>query len=159
MKLTNKLQLQTITKQIFTNEKMNVRLVRKGNTIRQYLNRSTEQVTCQLHNCPIQHSGICLRKNVIYEIQCNICKNIYVGSTIRFLHTRVKEHLTNKSSSMYKHLQSCDVSNTTNVSVKILASDEDNCNIRLREAMYIKKLKASINSKEELFALSEFLYL
>ena len=109
-----------------------------------------------MNNCTLRNSDMCLRKNIIYKITCNTCKYIYVGSTIRHLHTRIKEHLTSKASSVYKHLRSCN--NNNHISVKILASDKDECNIRLREAIHIRKLKPKINNQEELYAFSEFLY-
>ena len=76
-----------------------------------------EQGRPVLSGCTLKNTGLCLRKNIIYEITCSVCKNIYIGNRFRFLYTRIKEHLTNNSSSVFKHLRSC---NTTNISVKIL---------------------------------------
>ena len=142
-------------KHIFKSENINVRLVRKGNTIRQYLRKNTKEIDCKLSGCTMSDSGMCLRKNVVYEIKCSVCMSVYIGSTIRHLHTRVKEHMTNNISSVFKHLRSC---NTTNISMRIIATDNDSCNLRLREALFIKKFKPQINNKEEQDAFSDFLY-
>ena len=142
-------------KRIFKRENINIRLVRQGNTLRQCLKRPSDRPACSLNGCPIKNSDICHRKNVVYQLTCNVCRNTYIGSTIRPLHTRIKEHISRTSSSFYKHLRSC---NTNNFTTTILTSDNDSCNIRLKEAIYIKKLKPTINNKEEQEAYSDFLY-
>ena len=144
-------------KRIFREENINVRLTRKGYTIRQYLNKTNKRNPCTLTGCILKDPNICSRKNVIYQITCNTCNSTYIGSTIRHLHIRVREHLSNKSSSVYKHLRSCG-NNGNNISVQVLSSDHDCCNIRIREAIFIKKFKPKINNKEEQDAFSDFLY-
>ena len=83
--------------------------------------------------------------------------NFYIGSTIRALHHRIKEHLTISSSSVFKHLQLCK-NNTNSISIEIIGSDPDDANLRLREAMLIKKWHPSLNSREELNELRDFLF-
>ena len=48
-----------------------------------------------------------LRSCVVYKFTCAGCNSVYVGETCRHISTRVREHLfTDKSSHIYKHLQS-----------------------------------------------------
>ena len=35
---------------------------------------------------------ICLKKNVIYRLQCKLCREKYIGETGRTLETRLEEH-------------------------------------------------------------------
>lgn len=46
--------------------------------------------------------------------------------------------------------------NNINISIKVIASDIDPCNLRLREAVLIKKLKPTINNKDELESYRDF---
>lgn len=57
----------------------------------------------------------------IYQLTCKACGKFYIGSTTRFLHDRVKEHLTNDNSSVKKHLITCQ-HNTQNIEAKIIGS-------------------------------------
>ena len=134
----------------------NIRIAHKTNTLRSQLNTlKKSQRTCTNTKCPMRDNNKCFRRNVVYKITCNICRNFYIGSTIRFLHTRVIEHLTNKQSSVFLHLKKC---RTTDITIDIIGTDSDTSNIRLREALYIHNLKPSINNKAEREAFSDFLY-
>ena len=93
---------------------------------------------------------------MVYELHCPICSATYIGSTIRSLHVRVREHLTRPLSSVFQHLQRCD---TNRVRTKVLASDPDEANLRLREAMLIRQRRPSINSRAESEALASFLFI
>ena len=48
-----------------------------------------------------------LRRNAMYQLTCNSCDQQYIGSTTRFIHDRVKEHLNNENSSVKKRIYSC----------------------------------------------------
>ena len=134
---------------------MNIRLTRKNRTLRSALkNRKTVQ-TCSLQNCRITDKSICYRKNVVYKLTCDSCKNFYIGSTTRTLHIRCREHSTNSTSSMYKLLQNCQ---TTLFSTTIWTQDSDEANLRLREALLINKLNPKINGKSELELYRYFLF-
>jgi len=87
------------------------------------------------------------KKNVIYEIKCTTCDSTYIGSTIRPLHIRIREHLTMNNSSVYQHFSVCKDGHNI---VKILATDSDPINIRIKEAILIKEKKPNMNTKEEL---------
>ena len=53
------------------------------------------------------NTGLCLRRNAMYQLTCNRCDQQYIGSTTRFFRDRVKEHLNNENSSVKKHIYSC----------------------------------------------------
>jgi hypothetical protein len=57
-------------------------------------------------NCTLNELTLCLKKNVVYEVECNRCHGTYFGSTIRPLHQRIKEHLQQTSSAVFQHLSS-----------------------------------------------------
>ena len=50
------------------------------------------KIVCKLRDCPIKQIR-CTTSYVIYEVTCKICKATYIGSTIRPLHDRAKEHV------------------------------------------------------------------
>ena len=105
---------------------------------------------------------LCNRQSVVYKITCNTCNKFYLGSTIRPLHIRIREHSINTSSSVYEHIQSCNnqstFSNITRTTTSIISTDKDATNLRLREAYYIKKMKPEINDRFELNSYSDFLF-
>ena len=71
--------------------------------------------TCTLANCPVRDPNICQRIYTIYHLISLKCHNLYIGSTIKPLHIRIKEHLN--ASSFHKRLIKC----KNNFSIKIEA--------------------------------------
>ena len=53
--------------------------------------------------CICDGRNICNRKNVTYEITCTICNETYIGETGRTIRTRIKEHIKQKESEVFKH--------------------------------------------------------
>jgi hypothetical protein len=94
-----------------------------------------------------RHQYLCCKKSVVYMLECQVCNEKYIGSTIRALHIRIKEHLKTSRSAVFEHLAACH--NSGNVSVSILAVDQDPKNLRIKEAILIKDKKPGINQKEE----------
>jgi len=70
---------------------------------------------------------------------------LYINSTIRKLHTRVKEHTTSKSNSVCRHTQICQ----GDLSTTILGKGRDLVEMRQKEALLINVKKSNINTKEE----------
>ena len=62
---------------------------------------------CTRDNCPTSKTKLCLLRNAVYQITCNNCNQHYIGSTTRFIHDRVKEHLNSENSSAKKHISTC----------------------------------------------------
>ena len=84
-----------------------------------------EPLPCPLGKCICNGRYLCLRKNFIYEIKCNICFDIYVGETHRTYLSRIVEHTTAKSSNVFLHLNLKHYITTPtidNISHKILRS-------------------------------------
>ena len=89
-----------------------------------------------------------LRSGVVYKIQCSRCQACYVGQTARHLTTRISEHKTKKGP-VKEHFLNCDTE-VTFESVDILASSSLGENTLLTlEALYIKDIRPSINTKDE----------
>ena len=89
-----------------------------------------------------------LRSNVVYQITCPRCQACYVGQTCRHLHSRFREHIKNQGP-LKNHMKMCD-SNITEENVKILTStSKGEPRLLTLEALYIRELKPSINTKDE----------
>ena len=73
-------------------------------TLRRALSRNGTQAEriCTRDNCPTSKTKLCLLRNAVYQITCNNCNQHYIGSTTRFIHDRVKEHLNSENSSVCK---------------------------------------------------------
>ena len=64
-----------------------------------------ELLNVMLHNMYFKQMGqfvLCLHRNIVYQLMCKACGKFYIGSTIRLLNNRMKEHLTNDNSSVKK---------------------------------------------------------
>ena len=72
-----------------------------------------------------------------------------MGSTIRPLHVRIKEHLQTRASSFHKQLIK-GKNNDDNFSIKIEAVVRNVGNLRIKEALLIVKLHPQINNRLEL---------
>ena len=139
----------------FKSEGINVRICHQSFTLRQALRpKNPFPTSCALLNCPLKDPRKCYQRKVVYEIKCNKCHSTYIGSTIRQLHLRVKEHNTNSSSSVFQHLRKCQSGFTTTV----LSRDHDMANLRIREGLYIRKLNPAINSRLEAEEMADFLF-
>ena len=85
----------------------------------------------------------------MYQITCNNCNQHYIGSTTRFIHDRVKEHLNNENSSVKKHISTCQNKDYTGIEIKAIVLENDPLNLRLFEAFYLRKYKPALKSREE----------
>ena len=85
---------------IFRKENIPVRVANKSYTLRQALSHTSTERKCTRDKCPIANTGLCLRRNAVYQLTCNSCDQHYIGSTTRFIHDRVREHIHNDSSSV-----------------------------------------------------------
>ena len=98
------------------------------------------------------------------EMQCTslsvtaAIRNTLLGSTTRFIHDRVREHLNNEISSVKKHIYSCQNKDYKGINVKIIMSENDPANLRLYESFYIRKGKPTLNSREECTDFADLLF-
>ena len=142
---------------IFKKEGITVRISHRSYSIRNFLQKSKVTPECKMNNCKINNPKLCNRKNTVYQIKCNKCHQAYIGSTIRTLHTRNKEHHTCKQSSVYQHLRQCQQHHTWSTTTTIISSHPDPINLRFMESLFIKQRKPTINSQEECRALDRLL--
>jgi predicted GIY-YIG superfamily endonuclease len=103
-----------------------------------------ETSKCNLPNCHM-NNNLCMAKGVVYLINC-ACGASYIGSTFRFLHLRFKEHLAHRTSPIYVHNTMCSGPQT----VQVLSYDKNVQRLRIKEALFIKERKPSLNAKEDL---------
>ena len=143
---------------VFRRNDLPVRLTHRSHTLRQALSsRQRPQTTCNLRNCQMNTSGICLHTNVIYEIKCLACNGTYIGSTIRLLHIRVREHMLPGPSSVYRHIIQCQGSRQ-DIAIHVIGRDCNPINLRLKEALLIKRQKPTINSREECTQYKDYIF-
>ena len=83
-----------------------------------------------------------------YCFRCNSCDQQYIGSTKRFIHDRVREHL-NENSSVKNYIYFCHNKDYKGIDIKIIMGENDPANLRLYEAFYIRKCKPTLTSHEE----------
>ena len=88
-----------------------------------------------------------LQSNVVYEIKCTGCNSSYVGQTTRHLQKRFKEHTGNVGPMKY-HFEQCNVTPEDNM-ISILGKATSLPRLLTLEALYIKELNPSINTKDE----------
>ena len=131
---------------IFRRGNIPVRIAHKSFTLRQALSHTSTERKCTRDKCPISNTGLCLRRNAVYQLTCNICDQQYIGSTTRFIYDRVRVHINNENSSVKKHIYSCLNKGCKGIDVKIIMSENDPANLRFYEALYIRKCKPTLNS-------------
>ena len=95
------------------------------------------------------HNTIATCTYTIYRLICLKCHNFYIGSTIRPLHIRIKEHLNIRTSSFHKHLIKCK-NNDINFSNDIEAILRNVGKLRIKGASLIVKLHPQFTSRLEL---------
>ncbi|XP_022786007.1 uncharacterized protein LOC111326305 [Stylophora pistillata] len=110
---------------IFKKENIPIRISHKSFTLRHALSQTPKVRKCTRDKCPISNTGLCLRRNVVYQLTCNSCKQQYIGRTKRFIQDRVREHLNNGNSSVKKHIYSCQNKDHESIDVEIFMNEND----------------------------------
>ena len=91
-----------------------------------------------------------LKSLVVYQFTCARSNSCYIGEASRHSATRVKEHLlTDTNSHVYKHLNgspSCKRKGSVGC-FKILDSAKTRHCLKLKEAIYISRLKPELNAQ------------
>ena len=143
---------------IFRKEGIPIRVAHKLYTLRRALSHNSKEQTCTRANCPISSTKLCLLRIAVYQITCNNCSQQYIGSTTRFIHDRVREHLNNDNSSVKKHLFKCQNEVHKGIEIKTIVVENDPANLRLFEAFYIRNYKPTVNSREECSEFADHLF-
>ena len=136
----------------------NVRLVNpRPKTLQQLVTKRSQPQSCPLRKCPISQSvQNCGATFVIYKATCLMCGDFYVGSTMRPLHIRAREHMYatrqhNSSSALGEHFgERHPTAATPSIEFEILHRSEKNeLRLRIDEAYYIQRLQPPLNRKAE----------
>ena len=140
-----------------------VRLEHRSTTLRQLLSPRREQAPCIKPECRTKERNLCYKKDVGYKITCSGHSNFYIGSTIRRLRERIREHTTQSTSSIYRRLKKCqnndtDSNNNTNITMEFVCGVNDPVNLQFKEAIHIKQKRPQINSREKCNELGELLF-
>jgi hypothetical protein len=125
---------------------VSIQIAHKGTKLKHTITKSNQKMKCTMRGCSLKNN-LCMVRGSVYDIRCNQCGDFYIGSSWRYLHTRFKEHLTQKASPIYTHNQRC----KGQLTIKVLAVDENIQRMRIKEAILIKKLQPTLNGKEDLF--------
>ena len=86
---------------------------------------------------------------VVYYIQCENCKNDYVGETGRSLDIRLKEHVSRSNSAIHEHCEQTG-HHIRPENTKVLTSEDIHMKRRVKEAIAIKQRRPSLNRDEGL---------
>ena len=141
-------------KKIFKEANLPVLVYNKCTTLKDKLRRRKTPTKCETADCSMSDSGLCFRRRCVYKMTCTGCKEFYIGSTIRHLHTRVREHLKSDKSSIFQHHKQC--KNTFEVAI-ITRSQDFKC-LRFKEAIAIQERNPQINSRGESDDLSRLTF-
>ena len=114
----------------FRKENIPARIVHKSHILKQALSHTSTERKCTRNKCLISNTGLCLRRNAVYQLTCNSCGQQYISSTTRFIHDCVRDHINNENSSVKKHLYSCQNEDHKGIEVKIIMSENDPANLR-----------------------------
>ena len=117
---------------IFRKENIPVCTAHKSYTLRQALSHTFTKRKCTRDKCPISNTGLCLRRNAVYQLTCNSCDQQYVVS--------------------------CQNKDYKGIYVKIIMSVNDPANLRLYDAFYIRKCKPTLNFREECGEFADLLF-
>jgi hypothetical protein len=83
-------EINSRLRRIFIKNNINIRFYYDNPSLRNILNRNFSFEECLLPGCTIKNAKLCLQSNIVYEITCSKCKQVYIGSTIRNLHTTLE---------------------------------------------------------------------
>ena len=121
-----------------------------GKNLKKLCNINVVFTTKKLRSCLMSLKAavpVALKSKVIYEILCPSCGRAYIGQTARHLQVRVKEH-GRKGSPLHEHFKQCNSVVTIN-NATIIDSTQTGISLLPLEAVYIKRRKPDLNTKDE----------
>ena len=92
---------------------------------------------------------------MVYEVTCEICQATYIGSTIRPLHDRVKEHVAatkkrSRTSAVGEHYERHHRTGDPKLRFRIVyTTGKDELRLRIVEAITIRDKKPTMNRRGE----------
>jgi hypothetical protein len=93
-----------------------------------------------------------MSSNVVYKFICANCNDCYIGETTKRYLDRANEHLhTDKASAVYQHLRKSNACLGANdeSSFSILDRAPTRYQLKIKEALYIEKLKPILNRQKK----------
>ena len=107
----------------------------------------------QKDKCYLCDNSNCMRKNVCYKLECNLCGDAYIGETKRHFRVRMREHYngaishSDKTSAMGGHYKEMhpEVTPVEPFSHQILQSCSDHVDRLLYQSVLIKNHRPQIN--------------
>jgi len=108
----------------------------------------------------------CETKNIVYKITCKLCNQIYIGEACRTAHFRIGEHLryatypetpSNVDEAFAIHYTTYHRGKSPKLECEFLSYESNTVRRKISEAMYIVKLKPTINKRDELETIKRFL--
>ena len=141
-------------RRLFKSQGINIRIVHKTRTLFDFLRPDlrTSSRKCTIKECTLKGESLCFRKQVVYLLVCSLCNASYIGSTERFLHQRVREHLTRSSSPVFQHSKACGP-----FYCKVLQQARDPVELRIMEGLAIRNDKPGLNLKDEVITWERFI--
>ena len=152
---------------------LNVRIVQRPQSSLKNLlveSRPHDKTCKDPSKCPICHNSSvpvnCSQKDVVYQINCDLCGRGYVGETSRPLVVRYQEHYrsaANPTAPSYKnmafsrHYIECHPGQKPKLSTKILKKTSGSLDRKITEGLFIQKLKPDLNNKYEQLSVANFL--
>ena len=104
--------------------------------------------TCNKWNCLVADDKLPFLYNMVYSIQCNDCSKEYVGSTTRYLHDRIKQHLfPSTNSAITEHFKSC--GSPIRLTISVISRHTNSLDTRLAESIHIFRRGPALNRRHE----------
>ena len=107
----------------------------------------------------------CSQKDVVYQINCDLCGRGYDGETSRPLVVRYQEHYRSasptapsyKNMAFSRHYIECHPGQKPKLSTKILKKTSGLLDRKITEGLFIQKLKPDLNNKYKQLSVANFL--
>jgi len=124
---------------------------RSNNTLRANLSKISHKSSCNKQRCLLNDPKMCCESYIVYYAKCQKCDNRmdYVGSSKQYLHDRVQQHYTKSGEAIYQHNTSHS-HNYPSFKYKILSKCYNLKEMLITEAIYIKKIKPTLNRRHEM---------
>ena len=109
-------------------------------------------IVCKKQICFVDDESICSRKYVVYYAICSVCDNSqqnYVCSFILLLHDRAYQHYKNQDETVFQHNLQHHHSGLS-FRYKILSSCSNLKDLLFQEAIFIKRIKPTLNRKKKI---------
>ena len=139
-----------MTKKYTKRERFGVLRLRQLNTNNCLFDGDNER--CNGKSCPAP--GICHRSSVVYCATCLICKEFYIGMTIRRLHERAREHLNSArqrsgTSVFGDHYAQKHPGKVPLINFTIVKHQRNDIRLVIEDVLAIKKLRPTLNRRQE----------